>query len=270
MIIGTKIWTEKPQIEKRLTDLSEHMENVFQAYLRNEFETIEEYNEQAGEVAEPYQFLIVANSRRTFPIRRPSGSSSIAPADRDAASTPSSASTRSSPCRTTSTWPTRSVATDARMAAGPLSPHDPNWPRTREDDPAAACSRIHGNREIGRHPIEGLRAGSKSPSTASAANGELWRQDSRTGLDVPLGRAGATKLQHLKLGRGTSQHVMIAGKTGSGKSSLLHTLIVNLALHYSPDEVQFYLVDFKKGVEFKTYASHAIAPRADHRHRERP
>jgi ABC-type transport system involved in cytochrome bd biosynthesis fused ATPase/permease subunit len=66
-------------------------------------------------------------------------------------------------------------------------------------------------------------------------NGELWRQDSRTGLDVPLGRAGATKLQHLKLGKGTSQHVMIAGKTGSGKSSLLHTLICNLALHYSPD-----------------------------------
>ena len=39
---------------------------------------------------------------------------------------------------------------------------------------------------------------------------------------------------------------------------LLHTLIVNLALHYSPDEVQFYLVDFKKGVEFKTYASHEL------------
>ena len=51
---------------------------------------------------------------------------------------------------------------------------------------------------------------------------------------------------------------MIAGKTGSGKSSLLHTLICNLALHYSPDEVQFYLVDFKKGVEFKTYASHDL------------
>jgi len=33
---------KKSQIEKRLTDLSEHMENVFQAYLRNEFESIEE------------------------------------------------------------------------------------------------------------------------------------------------------------------------------------------------------------------------------------
>ncbi|HMB94635.1 MAG TPA: FtsK/SpoIIIE domain-containing protein, partial [Tepidisphaeraceae bacterium] len=30
------------------------------------------------------------------------------------------------------------------------------------------------------------------------------------------------------------------------------------ALWYGPDEVEFYLVDFKKGVEFKTYATHAL------------
>ena len=31
-------------------------------------------------------------------------------------------------------------------------------------------------------------------------------------------------------------------------------MITNLALRYSPDEVELYLVDFKKGVEFKAYA----------------
>jgi hypothetical protein len=72
---------------------------------------------------------------------------------------------------------------------------------------------------------------------------------------VPLGRAGATKLQYLDLGKGTSQHALIAGKTGSGKSTLLHALVTNLALHYSPREAEFYLIDFKKGVEFKTYAA---------------
>jgi DNA segregation ATPase FtsK/SpoIIIE-like protein len=72
---------------------------------------------------------------------------------------------------------------------------------------------------------------------------------------VALGRAGATKLQTMKLGKGTSQHVLISGKTGSGKSTLLHALITNTAIHYNPEEVQFYLIDFKKGVEFKTYAT---------------
>ena len=85
-----------------------------------------------------------------------------------------------------------------------------------------------------------------------------WTGDSRAGLDVPLGRSGATSRQHLRLGQGTAQHALIAGKTGSGKSTLLHALITNLSLLYSPDEVELYLVDFKKGVEFKAYAAHAL------------
>ena len=52
--------------------------------------------------------------------------------------------------------------------------------------------------------------------------------------------------------------MLVAGKTGSGKSTLLHVLITNLALRYSPDEIELYLIDFKKGVEFKTYATFAL------------
>ena len=89
-------------------------------------------------------------------------------------------------------------------------------------------------------------------------DGQWWTGSTRGGVDVPLGRAGATRLQHLALGKGTSQHVLIAGRTGSGKSTLLHALITNLALTYSPEEVALYLIDFKKGVEFKTYATHEL------------
>src|SRR5205085_450878 len=32
-----------------------------QKYLRNEFETIDDYNAQAGELAEPYRFLVIAD-----------------------------------------------------------------------------------------------------------------------------------------------------------------------------------------------------------------
>ena len=75
---------------------------------------------------------------------------------------------------------------------------------------------------------------------------------------VPIGRTGATKLQELAIGKGTRQHALIAGKTGSGKSTLFHVMITNLALWCSPDEVEFYLVDFKKGVEFKAYATRKL------------
>src|ERR1041384_5457478 len=75
---------------------------------------------------------------------------------------------------------------------------------------------------------------------------------------LELLRAGAKKLQYMRLGAGTSQHVLIAGKTGSGKSTLLNAMITNLALYYSPNELQFFLIDFKKGVEFKAYAAQRL------------
>jgi energy-coupling factor transporter ATP-binding protein EcfA2 len=86
----------------------------------------------------------------------------------------------------------------------------------------------------------------------------FWSLSSARTLKVPVGRAGATRLQQFLLGEGTSQHALIAGKTGSGKSTLLHAIITGLATWYSPDEVELWLVDFKKGVEFKTYAEHAL------------
>ena len=59
--VASRIWTEAAHIERRLTDLTEHMETVIQVYLRNEFETIQEYNDFAGEMAEPYRVLVIAN-----------------------------------------------------------------------------------------------------------------------------------------------------------------------------------------------------------------
>ena len=87
---------------------------------------------------------------------------------------------------------------------------------------------------------------------------QFWTGNATEEVVVPIGRMGATRLQSLRLGKGVAQHVLIAGKTGSGKSTLLHALVTNLAMWYPPDEVEFYLIDFKKGVEFKTYATHGL------------
>src|SRR5216110_2165812 len=86
----------------------------------------------------------------------------------------------------------------------------------------------------------------------------FWTLETSAEVRVPIGRTGATKFQYLALGKGTRQHALIAGKTGSGKSTLFHVLITNLALWCSPDQVEFYLIDFKKGVEFKCYAANRL------------
>ena len=65
-LINGKIWTQSSQIEQRLGELNEHMEKVIQMYLRNEYETIAQYNEAAGNIAEKYHFLVVADFPAAF------------------------------------------------------------------------------------------------------------------------------------------------------------------------------------------------------------
>jgi S-DNA-T family DNA segregation ATPase FtsK/SpoIIIE len=258
LLVTSRIWTEPPHIEQRLTDLTEHMETVFQTYLRNEFKTIEEYNEFAGEVAEPYHILVIAGFPSSFSeqaARRLTSIMSSGPrcgvytllgVDPQLTMPPNFSLTDAAYEATCLTWDEGAFVFDDKDVAWlPLELHTPPEP----DEFSRFVKRVGDEAKDARR-VE--------VSFERVVPKELWQQDSRSGLDVPLGRAGATKLQHMRLGKGTSQHVLIAGKTGSGKSTLMHILVTNLALHYSPDEIEFYLIDFKKGVEFKTYASNRL------------
>lgn len=48
-------------------------------------------------------------------------------------------------------------------------------------------------------------------------------------------------------------HGMVAGSTGSGKSELLMTLILGLAVRYDPSIINFVLIDFKGGAAFEPF-----------------
>lgn len=265
MLVTSRIWTEPARIEERLADLTEHMENVLQKYLRNEFSTIEEYNQYAGEVAEPYHILVIADFPAKFSEiagRRLTSIVTSGPRcgvytlmSHDERMDLPNAFTLSTlhEAMTTLTWRKGAFHLDDRkhpLARWPLDIEEPPPP----DDFTRIVKRVgDASRDARRVEVSFERV-------APAA--EIWQADSRKGISIPLGRAGATKLQEMRLGRGTSQHMLIAGKTGSGKSTLLHCLITNVALHYSPEEVRFFLIDFKKGVEFKAYASLEL-PHAD-------
>jgi S-DNA-T family DNA segregation ATPase FtsK/SpoIIIE len=48
-------------------------------------------------------------------------------------------------------------------------------------------------------------------------------------------------------------HLLIAGQTGGGKSTLLNSIIGTLILNYSPKDVELVLCDIKEGVEFTKF-----------------
>ena len=260
LLVTSRIWTEPRHIEQRLSDLTEHIENVIQKYLRSEFETIAQYNEKAGEIAEPYRFLVVSDLPAAFTeiaARRLASIVTSGPRCGLYALIGLDVRQKTPPglelsdlrqcCRRVVFEKGRYVYRDEDYQRFPL---------TLETPPGDAfiTQTLH---KVGQAAKDTSRV--EVPfDVITPRDGLVWSRSTASEITVPLGRAGATKLQSLELGHGTSQHVLIAGKTGSGKSTLLHALITNLSLWCSPDEVEFYLVDFKKGVEFKAYAMHAL------------
>ena len=178
----------------------------------------------AGEVAEPYRVLVIADFPTQFDEKSPARLAAIAAGG--------------IPCGV--------LHPDRRRPVEPLPPD------FSIDDLRPYCERLtwDGARlawddpDFGRYPlaldppppadfatreIQRVGAAAKDAKRVEVPfefiappDDAWWTQDSRAGIDVPLGKSGATKRQHLELGHGTSQHVLVAGRTGSGKSTLMH------------------------------------------------
>jgi hypothetical protein len=255
--INSRIWTQTTQFEEKLAELNEHMEKVIQMYLRNEYATIADYNAQAGSIAEKYHFLVIAS----FPVNF---SDVAARRLRNIAANGARCGVY-----TLIHWDQRNAPPNdfvpdemrknsVRLVRGEKNFVLGDWrePGTKlalDPPPSSefATQFLHDVGESGRGssrvevPFEQI-----APPDA-----EVWSEETSEEVRVAIGRSGATKFQYLEIGKGTRQHVLIAGKTGSGKSTLFHIIVTNLALWCGPEQVEFYLVDFKKGVEFKCYAS---------------
>ena len=258
--INSRIWTQTAQFEEKLAELNEHMEKVIQMYLRNEYATIAEYNAQAGSIAEKYHFLVIASFPANF-------SDTAARRLRNIAANGARCGVFTFiQCDQRVALPQDVVLDELRKnslclthTARGFEFSDRRLPGTKLvlDAPPSAEFATKFLHRAGQSSKNSTRVEVPFASVEPAEN-EIWSQETVEELRVPIGRSGATKLQWLALGKATRQHALIAGKTGSGKSTLFHVIITNLALWCSPEQVEFYLVDFKKGVEFKCYATRKL------------
>jgi len=267
-LINGKAWTEPQHVEQQLTELTEHMETVIQKYLRTDFASIQDYNAQAHEVAEPFRFLVIFD----FPVNFSE------PAARRLVSI-----VRNGPRCGVFTFIIRDtakplpygfnlsdldqVATIVTWDEGKDAPVSAVWTagdfaKARLIPDTLAGYRDRVNTIIARSgetAVAAMKVEVPFDKLVDASQpGALWLKSSAANLRVPLGPSGARKVQDMVLGEGLAHHCLIVGRTGSGKTNLMHVIIAGLALTYSPDELQLFLIDFKGGVGFKPYAEQRL------------
>lgn len=76
-----------------------------------------------------------------------------------------------------------------------------------------------------------------------------WRQnETYKTMAVPLGVRGKDDILSLNLHeKAHGPHGLVAGTTGSGKSEIIQSYILSLAINFHPHEVAFLLIDYKGG-----------------------
>jgi len=270
VIRGPMVWHDPRQIGSALDALIEHMAMVTQKYLKTRYNDIETYNRAQGVVEEPYRVLAVANfpagfdantARQVISIAQNgprSGMYLILSIDRKAAlphgfnvaDLTRFCSVLEGTVKTGFAWkPNVHGLQDktAQWAAELLGRGRVvlDGPPSKEivENIAGLTEEAAADKQSVRVPFERF------------APARLWSQLTKDGISVPIGRRGSEN-QLFELSRGTDavHHALIGGKTGSGKSVLFKVLITSLCTHYSPDELELYLIDFKGGVEFQIFS----------------
>jgi hypothetical protein len=285
-IIGGKAWSTPHDLGCRLSELTAHIELVIQKYLRSTYETIDDFNAAAGGIAEPYRLLVM------FDVPQGLSEESLAQLRSILQNGPRCGvhtmllTNTSIPAPhgvelNTIAGSVRRINLDARFA------HDHQGyslslrllPDAGPHGNRATTNRIVdavGRQAVGRTEasvtfckvfslyVDVARRGIRSDLTPAAASTVVedpstwWRDSTVKGLFAPIGQKGARDAAILGLDSGDHAGALLVGRPGSGKSTLLHTYIGGLTTLYGPDELELYLIDFKEGVEFKSYAAERL------------
>lgn len=258
LVRGTDIVATEAEIERELARIATHIKNVIQTRLSSTFNTIEEYNARVNDVSVPYQFVVIANFPTHFTDRAADALLGIAQNGAQAG-----------------VYLLMTVDLDKKQ------PHNFDWntlhnlstvmKAQRQDeftwnDPELSGALILPDRmpapALAKSILESAGKAAEQQGNAGLKFGAIvapqpwWSETTQDLIAAPLGYNDKGDKHDFRIGLDLEAvyHALAGGQTGSGKTNMLHVLITNLALKYSPQELELYLVDFKEGVEFQDYA----------------
>ena len=280
--IATDILTDEVGIDRAMQDFKQSMSIVTQSIAQNGFKSIEEYNNNTDEIPQPYRFIFIANFPAGFGKRSAEALISLLDSGTSAGfhifltfSAPQGATEKHDIVSGISLGnfmknmsvfefshsKTANLEHSVMMISAPLkakikdfynSTYNIDFERFYADDMKTVISDLNERvSNISMRPIISILK--TIPDSKS-----FWKKDSSMGVCVPFAKSGIEDI-YFSLGvnkMGESEavyHALIGGSTGSGKTVALNDIILHTTMAYSPEEVQFWLLDYKEGTEFAIY-----------------
>jgi len=265
-IKGEKILTDQSELKRALEAAVADMQNTIQTVLGYEDEGLIHYNERAGKQAEPYRIICLTDfpnglSKEHLDLidkivqsGKQAGVFIILGLDTDFTPKNSYDSINVFPLlhkmgvvyEADDRWYIKNILGDDFINKNFNLYLDNYFPDSN------LLEKIQG------HIAAGLKKASKVEVDINLKEDELWQGDSSNGIECPIGKKNDREMQNFTLSveDGTPNiphNCLIGGAVGSGKTVLLHNIICNTAWNYSPDEIQFILLDYKEGTEFQVY-----------------
>lgn len=265
-LLGGKVWTEPREIETRLSDLKEHVVRVTQRLLRDEFADLHAYNEAHPEAPEPFHLMVVHQPvggwRGAIPelisqlfINGPRCGvipCVVLPPDVEDFSQVIQGHE----------YQTLRIGPKGRLGGSYVGLSDKLAPTWQPDPDCGSLNPTTRLREIADEAARRTTVSVDYESLLRDAGIEGLDAEKRStaeGLVLPLGRSETGVILRMELGTSAgNHHMLIGGRTGMGKSTLMHAIITTACRIHGPEELQVYLLDYKRGTEFMPYATEKL------------
>ena len=282
--------TDDAEIERAIGEYQQNMRSITQSITKNEFKSVEEYNNKTDEIPQPYKFIFVANFPQGFSKRSAEGLMAILDSGANAgfhvfmtfAASPSHGQDQS----IVSGLPLREFIKNMTIFEIEDSPHQYVDKKYVANNTSLFKSPLKNEKEIktmfnAHNKIDferiedsvfsrviadlserienvNIRPTIEILRTIPKDINEFWTKKAGDGVSVPFAKRG---IEDIYFSIGVNQygesepvhHGLIGGVTGSGKTVTLHDIILGICIHYPPEEVKLWLLDYKEGTEFALY-----------------
>lgn len=271
-----KVYVGDSEIDEQMNNLSSFVAYVNTKYLRHEYKNIKEYNQGVGEIEEPYKVMVAYDFPDNYKIDSlkklkgimqngtRTGIQTILLKEKNPTQDEDSINVREQEKIISDLEKLAIIITENNgyFEIKNLPGYDSQYlsnveiaPNFLIDLDLSKNITEYANKKF--ETVDDIKVSYIDQVQDILGEKTFWTKDASEAIEANIGKSGREN-QYFRINNKIEAHALLIGRSGSGKSNLLHMIITDLALNYSPETLNLYLIDMKGGIEFIRYIEHGL------------